>query len=446
MENIEVSFFGENRVIFQGEATGRLDVMGGIADYSGARVLQKAIREKTTVKIAFRTDKQFRILSRFKDSSKEAQIHLDKILKHQKIHFAHAQDFFRQHQEIHWTSYIIGCFLVVAYIKKINLSGFDILVESHVPIGKGVSSSAALEIATMRAIERAYQFSFEGTELARLAQQAENFIAGAPCGLMDQLACHFGKPNALLPIDCRPDILHPLIEIPKDVYFIGIDSGVSHSVKGTSYTNVRTAAFMGYTIIALKAGCTESQLLHAKATNDRHSLPYHGYLANISPSEFEKKYRRDIPFSMEGTYFLKNFGTIIDNVTSVTPKNYVLRNAVMHPIHENYRVILFQHLLMGLHSSSENQKHDILIAMGELMYQSHESYAACGLGDDNTDTLVEMVQELGPEHGLYGAKITGGGSGGTVCILAYGEKGLQTAKQIHQKYQEKVKQQVAFFD
>ena len=64
---------------------------------------------------------------------------------------------------------------------------------------------------------------------------------------------------------------------------------------------------------------------------------------------------------------------------------------------------------------------DVAIELGQLMYGSHRSYSACGLGSDGTDRLVELVREGGPERGLFGAKITGGGSGGTVAIFATSE-------------------------
>ena len=84
---------------------------------------------------------------------------------------------------------------------------------------------------------------------------------------------------------------------------------------------------------------------------------------------------------------------------------------MFHPIGENARVQRFRELLQGEITESA------LCEMGELMYAAHKSYSACGIGSDGTDLLVELVRERGPQSGLYGAKITGGGSGGTVAIL-----------------------------
>jgi L-arabinokinase len=90
---------------------------------------------------------------------------------------------------------------------------------------------------------------------------------------------------------------------------------------------------------------------------------------------------------------------------------YPVFAATKHPIYEHARVKLFAELLQHCNGAREREM------LGNLMYQSHESYSACGLGSSATDELVRLVQEVGPDGGLYGAKITGGGSGGTVAVL-----------------------------
>ncbi|MBV9229097.1 MAG: GHMP kinase, partial [Chloroflexi bacterium] len=90
--------------------------------------------------------------------------------------------------------------------------------------------------------------------------------------------------------------------------------------------------------------------------------------------------------------------------------------------------------------SELNEEH--LQLLGELMYQSHASYSACGLGSGGTDRLIEMVSQAGPKAGLYGAKITGGGSGGTVAILA--RRGAQEqVQQIAARYEQETGRQVS---
>ena len=93
--------------------------------------------------------------------------------------------------------------------------------------------------------------------------------------------------------------------------------------------------------------------------------------------------------------------------------SYNVRQATRHPIFENARVERFADLLAALEREPANA-----IEMGKLMYDSHASYSACGLGSDGTDRLVTLAAEVGADVGVFGAKITGAGSGGTVAIFA----------------------------
>src|SRR5262249_31477159 len=110
--------------------------------------------------------------------------------------------------------------------------------------------------------------------------------------------------------------------------------------------------------------------------------------------------------------FLRRYSGIGDDVTRVDPRRiYKIRQPAAHPVYENHRVNAFRNLL--LEPSSEDRRR----LLGALMYGSHASYSACGLGSPGTDLLVELVRAAGPDKGLYGARITGGGSGGTVAVL-----------------------------
>jgi galactokinase len=126
---------------------------------------------------------------------------------------------------------------------------------------------------------------------------------------------------------------------------------------------------------------------------------------------------------LTGQDFLDRWGGMTDAVTRVDPgRTYSVRQSAAHPIYENQRVQLFRALLDGpLQPGALREERFRLL--GELMYQSHLSYSRCGLGSPGTDRLVELVRQAGPEAGLYGAKITGGGSGGTVAVLGRREAG-----------------------
>lgn len=129
-----------------------------------------------------------------------------------------------------------------------------------------------------------------------------------------------------------------------------------------------------------------------------------------------------------GAEFLNQFSGTSDRVTRVQPdRSYAIRQPTAHPIYEHARVSRFQELLAAPVDEST------CIEMGELMYASHESYSACGLGSSGTDRLVDMVRGAGPAAGLFGAKITGGGSGGTVAVLGRSTSG-NAVKEIAMRY------------
>src|SRR5437764_244523 len=114
---------------------------------------------------------------------------------------------------------------------------------------------------------------------------------------------------------------------------------------------------------------------------------------------------------MSGQKFLDNHKGITDTVTSVDPSvEYPVLAATRHPIHEHARVNSFAAILKSWKGDEQARK------LGELMYESHESYSICGLASNGTDALVALVRASAGDD-LYGAKITGGGSGGTVAVL-----------------------------
>lgn len=430
------NFFGPDQVLIQATSPGRMDVMGGIADYSGSLVLQKSISQKATITIGIRNYNQLRIKSL--DISFQNEIYLD--LDELPNNYEEAQKYLKNIKGGDWAAYIIGCYLVLSNEKKIKLGGLDILIQSDVPVGKGVSSSAALEVATLKAITELFNIELIDTQLPKFAQKAENLVVGAPCGLMDQLASYFGDNNKLLPILCQPDQLYDLVEIPQNLYFVGIDSGVKHAVSGASYSEVRTAAFMGFSIIAQKLGLSKDDL--GKQTQTE--LPFNGFLSNISPSLFEANFERSLN-SMYGKDFIKDFEVVTDKLSVIKPDTfYNISACTKHPIYENHRVKSFVQLLKSVNETNHT---DILPIMGELMFQSHESYNYCGLGNEMTDKIVSMARKKGIENEIYGAKITGGGSGGTICLMVYGEQGLESAKQIFKEYKELTNQNsLVFFE
>ena len=403
--------------LFVARAPGRLDVMGGIADYSGSLVLQLPLDVATTCIVQPSEERTIELMSVRRRSGKPVRfaIPLDDLLRGPLRNPARLRAQVTARRENRWAAYVLGvvhaCLVRRGAEARASDGGFRMLILTDVPEGKGVSSSAALEVACLAAVAERYGVEMRDEEIATASQWAENHVAGAPCGIMDQMTSACGRRDRLLRLRCQPDIVEGHVAIPEGWRFYGIDSGIRHAVTGSDYGTVRTAAFMGYRIIAEVAGLPAT----LDASNVREvDTRWHGYLANLSPSELESRFATHLPEWMTGAEFLARFGGITDVVTRVQPDaRYPVRQATAHPIYENARVERFATLLDALGSGGES----IAREMGALMGESHASYSACGLGSDGTDRLVALVAEAGPSRGMFGAKITGGGSGGTVAVL-----------------------------
>ncbi|MBT6630166.1 MAG: GHMP kinase [Gemmatimonadetes bacterium] len=397
--------FRSDSSIWITRAPGRMDVMGGIADYSGSLVLQMPIREAAVGALQREpSSRQIRLQSPGAvDRSAAFAFQLDDLMSGDApVDYDTARRFFGAESQHSWSAYLGGAFVVLMRECGIHFDvGCHILLDSQVPEGKGVSSSAAIEVATMMAICAAYDIELAPRELAILCQKVENLVVGAPCGIMDQLACACGEKDRLLAILCQPAQLLGTICLPDDLTVWGIDSGIRHAVSGADYGSVRTGAFMGLQILR--------QVANVQAgPQDR----WAGYLANVSPHEW-MQWASQVPAVMKGDAFAKTYGGIEDTVTQVeAQRDYAVLAPTAHPIEEHQRHRTFAELLLTRETDRRNE------LLGELMFQTHASYSLCGLGSDGTDELAAAVDQ--PESraaGLFGAKITGGGSGGTVAIL-----------------------------
>jgi L-arabinokinase len=412
-------------------APGRLDVMGGIADYSGSLVLEMPILEATFAALQRQPDRRLTIVSLTEDGGQALAFEMalsEFENSGEPVDYETARARFQQDPSQHWAAYVTGVFLTLMRERGIRFrEGARILISSRVPQGKGVSSSAALEVAVMRAVAAAFGVTTNAREMALLCQTVENRVAGAPCGVMDQMTASCGEANRLLALRCQPAELQGMTAIPDEVALWGLDSGVRHAVTGADYGSVRVGTFMGYRIIAEMAGL-KVNVSATGATAQIDDPRWGGYLANITPSEFEQHYAARLPERIEGAEFLSRYKGTTDTVTRVAPeRGYAVRVPTAHPIYEHHRVRLFAELLRG-----EINEERMRLA-GELMYQSHASYSACGLGSAATDRIVELARAAGPKQGIYGAKITGGGSGGTVAVLGARDAGPVVAS-LAEKY------------
>ncbi|MEN3334608.1 MAG: galactokinase [Blastocatellia bacterium] len=426
------SLFDSDAEIIVTRAPGRLDVMGGIADYSGSLVLQLPIREAALVALQPAAERTLRIVS-FGAEANHRAVSLTMPLAEferdgEPVDYLAARAYFEGDPATRWAAYAAGAFLVLMRERQIRFnSGARLLIDSSVPEGKGVSSSAAIEVAVMQAVAAAFDIAIDARQTALLCQKVENLIVGAPCGVMDQMTASCGEANRLLALLCQPAELQGAVQISETLAVWGIDSGIRHSVSGADYGSVRVGAFMGYRMMAEMAGLfveAAGEAGRVKIADSR----WQGYVANVTPSEFEQSYRAGLPERLAGRDFLARFDGTTDAVTRVEPeRDYAVRMPTAHPIYEHFRVRAFAELLMN--AASERGRE----LLGEFMFQSHASYSVCGLGSEATDLLVKRVREAGPLRGLYGAKITGGGSGGTVAVLGRADA-QATVMEIAERY------------
>src|SRR5690349_21369302 len=310
-------------------APGRLDVMGGIADYSGSHVLEFPIAEATFVALQPNDERRLNIVTLLDDEPHHSSFTMSLSDLDGPVEYETARKFFTDS----WAAYVAGVFLVLMRERNQRFeSGANILISSRVPPGKGVSSSAALEVAVMQAVTEAFDVRVEARDKALLCQKVENLVVGAPCGVMDQMTAVFGERDRLLLLLCQPAEIQRMLPVPSQLLLWGIDSGIRHSVGGSDYGSVRAATFAGLQIIAGRPARID-------------------YLANISPAEFESEYLGSLPED--------------------------LRIPTAHPIYENARVQRFVELLDQCDSADKPEQ--LFFELGELMYESHRSYTALGL-------------------------------------------------------------------
>jgi galactokinase len=404
-------FFSAAKPIYISRAPGRLDLMGGNVDYTGGLVFQATIREATWAAAQRRDDGQIVFLN--------PQMAREGWLDRVEFELASLTDDATVRQQVNssprvrWTAYVLGVLHLLRrkYPQEVR-SGATVYIESDVPLNKGVSSSAAVEVAVMKAVAAAYGVALAGVELAEACQWVENVIAESACGIMDQAASVLGDEGYVLPLLCQPCSPRPLVKLPAGLRCWGIDSGVRHAVTGVEYEAARAAAFIGYQLI-----CERERLPLTLEESGR--IPrfvesqWNGYISNIPPSVFRALLEHTLPVSLSGVVVQALGQTHPDPFTRVRPElNYRVRACTRYAVEENHRIELFVEL-----AKAESQSSAASRLMGELMFQSHWSYTECGLGCEATNLLVSLVRQECGEDKLYGAKITGGGGGGTVAVL-----------------------------
>jgi L-arabinokinase len=435
--------FDRRRPIRISRAPGRLDVMGGIADYTGSLVCQGTLDRAAAVAVQQRSDRELRVFSfnLFDDHlASTFRASLDALAA------GTAETLRRELADParRWAGYIAGCLFILHEQQHIDLrnpgiKGMNLALLSTVPLGAGVASSAAIEVATMMNLADHFALrdsALDPLRLAWLCQQVENRIVGAPCGIMDQVTSVSGQVGCLLRLLCQPHQLGPALHLPEGIGALGINSNVKHGVGEGIYGRTRCAAFMGHKIILEKM----RQMAAARGQSFQ-ADPMNGYLANLDQEQYKEQFRSLLPEKMKGAEFLERYGATIDKATVVQgEQEYHVRQATDHHVMEARRVGQFVEFLQAADRLSPRsaERRSLLEEAGRLMYASHVSYSNNALlGAPECDLLVELVRHREAD-GLYGAKITGGGSGGTVAVLAdNGAKADAAIAQIMSEYEKR---------
>ena len=257
----------------------------------------------------------------------------------------------------HWTDYPLGVISILAG-EGHTIPGFSLSLWGDVPLGSGLSSSAAVEVATALAVTSLLGVTYPGPVLARLCQRAENEFVGASCGIMDQFISANGAKDHALLLDCR-DLSFLLAPIPEDVALVIANTMVKHAITGGEYTTRRAEVEAACAVIA-------SHRPGVRFLRD----------ANVEDLEL--------------------WGH------EMTPNS---RKRARHVITENLRTVAAAKALIERN----------LTELGRLMAEAHRSYsqdfeASCA----EADTMVSLAQDL---PGLIGARLTGGGFGGCTINL-----------------------------
>lgn len=412
------TLFTKESPIYINRTPGRLDLMGGNDDYTGGLVFETTIREATLFAAQPRQDDRFVLMNpsvRSMEWQERIEFSLDDFASGNNVKpVEQVRDWINRDPNCNWFATLVGnLYLLKKNHPETVIHGLNMLLDSTIPLGKGVSSSAALEVSGMKACSAAYGIEVKGVDMAVQTQWVECVIALSASGVMDQFAVVMGDENCFTPMLCQPCIPYPLVRLPQGLKIWGLDSGVRHSVAGIEYEAARAATFMGYQLICemerLAVTRDDSGVL-SRFTDPR----WDGYLARLSPALFREKYEDRLPMTLRGAEFNKDHPVHFDPYTPVKDEvDYPVRKATRYAVEENQRVKLFCEILNSVSAPVPDRTLELL---GELMYGAHAGYTDCGLGSEETDLIVNLVREQAG-HDLFGAKITGGGAGGTVAVL-----------------------------
>lgn len=334
-----IEAFGKNPNIFR--SPGRLNLIGEHTDYNNGFVLPAAVDKAIYIAVTPREDDELNWIAADLNDSYKGNVNT--IINSEK----------------HWPDYLLG---VIDQLQKAGhqIRGFDCVIHGDVPTGAGMSSSAALECATIFALNTLFNLGVDKLTMVKLAQKAENEFVGVKCGIMDQFASMFGKKDHVIKLDCRSlEYEYEPLRL-NDMKIVLFDTGVKHSLASTEYNTRRQECEEGV------------RILHQ----------YHS----------EVKSLRDVTVPMLKEYVL--------------PKGEIVYKRCLYVVEE------IQRLLDGC-NDLENKD---IKAFGKKMFETHEGLSKLyEVSCKELDFLVDFVRK---EESVIGARMMGGGFGGcTINII-----------------------------
>jgi galactokinase len=374
-------------------APGRVNVIGEHTDYNGGWVLPMAI-DRYTVLVAAPGLQADCIRVRSLSLGEQSAVSLSRL---------------SDLNDDKWMRYLQGVLAEYAH-RAVVCPPLDIVVASSVPVGGGLSSSAALELAMAHLIEAVTETTWSPSERIRAAVSAERDGAGVPCGIMDQTIVEQGEQGCVLLLDCAQDLISSIIPCDDpQIAWLVIHSGVSHDLADGAYAQRRAECEM--ICEALQVGSLRD-VTPEMITTLTPGLPALSPAPSPAPSPAAPPIQSSTPSPIPSSL--------------QEPFDEVLLRRARHVVTENQRVLAAMEALKTANWST----------LGELLFESHHS-----LRDDyqvsceELDVLVELAQA---QDDVFGARMTGGGFGGCVVALVNREALSSVATSICQGYAQQV--------
>lgn len=353
-------FFGtESQVV--AVAPGRIEFVGNHTDYNGGFVMGVAIDRNIAVSVSKRSDCKIC----FANSSTGEKVSLD------------MGAITPLPRSLNWVNYPLGVFKFLLEAGLKADCGFDFTDASDLPKGAGVSSSAAIEMASCYALSKLYGFPISKKQAVAIGRKSENNFVGMPCGILDQGVSCFGKKNSVVFIDCKTEEYEILPLAPNCKFYL-FNSTKKHALVDGLYA-------------ARHKECLEAAKILSEGGKER----------------------------MLRDFTMRDLNAKKDKMSEVVYKR------ARHVIEENERVLL----------AKECMRVGDMASLGKILFASHESSKK--LFENSCAELDELVDLLKLQKNVYGARLSGGGFGGAVMALVSEDFTEAQAEEVAMGYEQK---------